>query len=214
MLSLVIESCTERSIVALVEDNNCLYFAGMPFGLHNSRYLLPKIEEGFEYLAKHPQDLDCIATGIGPGSYTGMRVGATIAKSMSYSCKVPLVGITTLKGFIPSRDCNFSAIIDAKMGGSYILKGTRDKDRIHYHTDPEICPIDQFKQKLQDVEILMGPFLDPIRKKIEQHTIDDIWEWQESAPDPIHLANLAFEKYERKEYSLDGSLQLLYMREH
>jgi tRNA threonylcarbamoyl adenosine modification protein YeaZ len=211
MLSLVIESCTERSLVALIEDDICLYFAGLPFGLHNSRYLLPKIEEGFNYIAKQAQDLDCITVGIGPGSYTGMRVGATIAKSLSYASKVPLIGICSLKGFLPERNGHFSAVIDAKMGGCYILKGVRENDCIQYEK-PEVCPLDQFKEKLQDIEILVGPSFDHLRKKIAQ-SMDDIWEWQESAPDPLQLTRLACEKYQNKDFSLDGTLQLLYLRE-
>ena len=58
MLVLLIETCTERSEVTLFEDDHCLYFAGLPFGLHNSRYVVPKIEEGFHIIRKEPKHLD------------------------------------------------------------------------------------------------------------------------------------------------------------
>jgi len=56
-----------------------------------------------------------IICATGPGSYTGIRVGAVVAKTLSFIHKIPLVGVCTLEGF------SEPALIDAKMGGAYIL---------------------------------------------------------------------------------------------
>lgn len=213
MLSLLLDSCTERSIVSIVEDDHCLYMAGLPIGLHNSRYLLPKVEEGFETLGKKPQDLDFITVGIGPGSYTGIRVGVTVGKTMSYACKVPLIGVSSLEGFIPDCDGAFIAMIDAKMGGSYILTGKRVENHVVYLSEPEICSIDNLEKKIDGVDIIVGPYLEDLKKKIQTRYPKFNCQWQETAPDPIHLANRAQKKFENKEFSLDGSLDILYLRE-
>jgi len=212
MFSLLLESCTERSFVALVEDDHCLYMAGLPFGLHNSRYLLPKVEEGFETLGKRPNDLDFITVGVGPGSYTGIRVGATVAKSMSYACQIPLIGVGSLEGFIPDCDSSFIAMIDAKMAGTYLLKGKKEGDLISYISKPEVCSVEQLEEHLKSVDVLVGPTFDSLKKKILSQYPDFQCEWQETAPDPIHLTNRALIKFENKEYSIDGSLEIHYMR--
>jgi len=213
MLSLLLDSCTERSIVALVEEDHCLYMAGLPFGLHNSRYLLPKIEEGFEILGKRPQDLDFITVGVGPGSYTGIRVGATVAKSLSFACKVPLIGVGSLEGFIPDCDSSFIAMIDAKMGGVYFMKGKKEGNLISYTSKPEVCSIEELEKQLLSVDVLVGPSLETLKKKIQSQYPDFNCKWQETAPDPIHLTHRALKKLENKQYSLDGSLDILYLRE-
>lgn len=212
MLSLVIETCTERAIVAFVEDGHCLFMAGLPYGFHNSRFLVPKIDEGFECIKKQPQDLDFIVVGVGPGSYTGIRVGATVAKTMSYSCKVPLVGISTLECFLPDCDGSFAAILDAKMAGTHFLKGDCKGDLITYTSPPEICKLEELTEKLSDVATLVCPHGPALRKKIEEVCPDAKWSWLETGPDPIRMSQLGKEKLDRGEYTQDGSLELLYMR--
>lgn len=213
MLTLVIESCTERSLVSLVEEGICLYAAGMPFGLHNSKYLLPKIEEGFHLLSKGPKDLKLIVCGIGPGSYTGIRVGASIAKAMSYSLKVPLAGVSSLQGFLPDKEAAFAAIFDAKMGGAYFMKGIKDNSGIRYLTGPQNSPLEELIDRLRGVEVLVGPSIEHLKGKLEGLGGDPAWTWQESAPDPVHLAHLGMERLRKNEATLDGALPLLYMRE-
>lgn len=213
MLSLLIESCTERSLIALIQNGNLLHLAELPFGNHQSQYLLPKIEEGFLMINKRPQDLDFITTGIGPGSYTGMRVGATIAKSISYSLKIPLIGLCSLQGFLPNCDGPFAAIIDAKMTGAYIMRGEKVNGRIEYFTSHEVCPLPLFKDKLENSPLLVGPSLEPLRKKIGSLFPENTWRWLETAPDPIHLVDQATIPFKRKDYTTDGSLNLLYMKE-
>lgn len=213
MLTLLIETCTERGIVAIIEDDHCCYMAGLPFGLHNSRYLVPKIDEGLQSLKKKPKELDLIVVGVGPGSYTGIRVGAVVAKSMSYTCQVPLVGVSTLEGFIPDTTCSFAAIIDAKMAGIYFLKGKKENDNITYTSQPTVCKLEELMDHLNDVTILVSPHSNSLRKKVEGACPMASWSWQETAPNPIHLFKRAKEKFEKGEYSTDGSLDLLYLRE-
>lgn len=213
MLALVVDTCTERSVVTLIEDGHCAYFAGLPFGLHQSRYLVPKVEEGFESIGRRPQELDLIVAGVGPGSYTGMRVGATVCKTLSYACKVPLVGVSTLKGFLPDCDGRFAAVIDAKMSGAYLIKGKKEQGLVSYLTNPFICPIEDFENELNDTEILVSPYISNLKKKVNEFAPSTRWLWQETAPDPLHLYHLAHQKHDQGDFTTDGSLHLLYLRD-
>jgi len=211
MLTLVLETCTEKSIVALVENNHCLYMTGLPLGLHHSRFLLPKVEEGFRATNKRPHDLDSITVGVGPGTYTGIRAGAAVAKAMSFAKCIPLIGICTLEGFIPSEDGRFTAIIDAKMAGIYFLKGRQEEGSINYLSEPKVSPLDHLD--FTDGEMLIAPSLKTLQEKLKPVLKNSECKWKETAPNPIHLANRARIKLEQGIYSLDGSLQLLYIRE-
>lgn len=212
MLSLFIETCTERSIIALIKDHEICYTAALPFGLHSSNYVVPKIEEGFQLLHTIPEELSFITVGIGPGSYTGMRVGATVAKTLSYSCKVPLIGISSLKLFIPDQDGPFAAIFDAKMSGSYILTGHKVGDSITYEGTPEICSLENIPERLRDVSILVSPNPENLKKKVEAMHPGFVKVWEETAPDPLYGTKWALEKFEQRAYTTDGSLDLLYLR--
>jgi tRNA threonylcarbamoyladenosine biosynthesis protein TsaB len=212
MLVLVMDVCTDRGVVSLIEDGEVRFFAGLPFGLHNSRYLVPKVEEGLKTLQRDSGDVDLIVVGIGPGSYTGMRVGAVVAKSLSYAHKTPLVGICSLEGFTPDYNCSFAAMIDAKMAGCYLLKGVKNEEGIRYTSVPEVWHLDHLADQLEDVEVIVSPQIGVLKEKLERQYPDRKWEWQESSSDVLHLSQRAVKKYQNHEYSTDGSVDLLYMR--
>ena len=123
MLTLLIEASTERGMIAILDKENILFHEELPFGYNNSKYLLPTIEKALHVTNLSVKQLSTIAVGIGPGSYTGIRIAAATAKALSYACKIPLVGICTLEGFVPNRDGSFATIIDAKISGTYLIKG-------------------------------------------------------------------------------------------
>lgn len=213
MKTLLIETSTERGIVAIVEEGHCLYVAGLPFGYQNSRFLLPKIEEGFETAKIKAKDLDLIAVGKGPGSYTGTRVGVVTAKSLAYASKLPLVGVSTLKGFIPDKDGSFAAILDAKLSGVIFQKGTSLDGVITYHCEPELMPIEKAGDQLCEIELLLTPNEKRIRPALAEAFPKMAWEWEETAPGPLHMVDLALEEFKAGNYSTDASLDITYFKQ-
>ncbi|HEY4832366.1 MAG TPA: tRNA (adenosine(37)-N6)-threonylcarbamoyltransferase complex dimerization subunit type 1 TsaB [Waddliaceae bacterium] len=212
MLALVIETATERAVVALVQDNNYLYMAGLPVGFHNSKYLVPKIEEAFFEARKTPNDLNAIAVGAGPGSYTGVRVGVAVAKTLSYASKIPMVGVGTLESFIPNNECSFCAILDAKLSGFYVLKGKRFLNKVTFQGTPEICGEASLKQFLEGIDVLVTPVVSTLNQKVERVCPGNKWVWYETAPDALEMARSANEKLKQGQYSLDGSLEIIYLK--
>jgi len=104
------------------------------------------------------QDLNTIALGIGPGSYTGLRVGAAIAKTLSFSLKIPIIPFYSLEAFIPEKTENFWILSSARSRGLYALKGNNNilsKPRVLSHKTflalrQENAPLFSFDQKLID----------------------------------------------------------------
>ena len=170
MLSLLIETCTERSLIALFRDLDPLDIRELPFGLQNSKHLLPEIQALFERAGLKPADLDLIVAGIGPGSYTGIRVGAMTAKAMAFALNIPVIGISTLEGFTAIG--SYAAVIDAKIGGIYVgLPGS----------DPALYSLDQAKELLKNVETLVTPNSAVLKSKLPHP------KWLERYPDPIPM---------------------------
>jgi tRNA threonylcarbamoyladenosine biosynthesis protein TsaB len=212
MNTLVIETATERAVIALLQDDTYLYFAPLPTGFHNSKYLIPKIEEAFFETGKTPSDLNAIIVGIGPGSYTGIRVGVAAAKTLSYVSKIPLVGVNTLESLIPNRDCTFCSILDAKLSGFYVLKGKRFLNKLAFQGSPEICSSTTLKQFLEGVDLLVTPVISTLNTKIEKLYMGNKLMWYETAPDPLAMAQSAKVKLKQGQYSLDGSLDIIYLK--
>jgi tRNA threonylcarbamoyladenosine biosynthesis protein TsaB len=204
MIQLLIETSTERALVALVKEGELLFHADLPFGYQHSRHLLPTLDRGLREQRLTMRDMGAVVVGVGPGSYTGLRVGAMTAKALAFASEVPLVGICTLHTFIPSSAATFAVLIDAKIGGAYIaIEGG----------PPQVCPLEELGVRLEGIQRLVTPNAAALQVKLAQLYPGNSWQWEEAAPNPLQLARLAVGKLDRGEFSLDGDLDLLYLRE-
>ncbi|NNU91574.1 tRNA (adenosine(37)-N6)-threonylcarbamoyltransferase complex dimerization subunit type 1 TsaB [Anoxybacillus sp. CHMUD] len=64
---------------------------------NHSIRVMPAIESLLQECDVNPQDLDRIVVAKGPGSYTGVRIGVTIAKTLAWTLNIPLVGVSSLE---------------------------------------------------------------------------------------------------------------------
>ncbi len=197
---LLIETCTERAMVALVEGDKLLFHIDLPFGYQQSRHLLPAIDAGLREQKLTMRDIAAVAVGAGPGSYTGMRVGAMTAKALAFACELPLVGICTLHIFKGE-----AVLIDAKMGGVYLaIEGG----------EPEVCSLERAGERLEGIQTLVTPHAAQLKEKFDKLHQQNSWQWEEAAPNPLQMANLATAKLAEGKYSLDGHLDLIYLRNY
>jgi tRNA threonylcarbamoyladenosine biosynthesis protein TsaB len=174
--------------------------------------LLPTIELALKSTDLQIRNLNLIAVGNGPGSYTGTRVGVAAAKSFAYAAKLPLVGVSSLTSFVPDADTAFAAIIDAKIGGAYTLLGKCHNNSITYQTFPQLHPLSDLGALLQHSPLLITPQPNPLADKLAALYPNNSWTWQESWPSPHQMAVTALKKFQQGAFSTDASLEILYLR--
>lgn len=97
MIWLGIDTANTPLSVAIVKDGAILAEVNSSMSLNHSLRAMPVIEELFSTVQMEPKELDAIAVSEGPGSYTGVRIGVTIAKTLAWTLQVPLVGVSSLK---------------------------------------------------------------------------------------------------------------------
>lgn len=96
MLTLAIDTSEDMAAVALGKDGKLLAENHFYNKMSLLRRLLPNIEQMISDAGYTSQDLDGIIVGLGPGSFTGLRIGITTAKALAFALSKPLVGISTL----------------------------------------------------------------------------------------------------------------------
>ena len=210
MISLFIDTSSERGVVALADGMDVICESLLPFGYKNSKYLMPVIKESFEKLQLDVNDLDIIVLGAGPGSYTGIRVGAAVAKTLSFVNKIPLVGINSLEGFVPNVDGCFAVFVDAKISGVYVLEGKCVSGQIDYYP-AKVMPIDELKDILGRINYIVTPNDTQIKPRILDCFPNKL-EWIVNGPNVGRVLKIAFQKFRKKEYSVNGDIDLIYMR--
>jgi tRNA threonylcarbamoyladenosine biosynthesis protein TsaB len=122
MKILAIESASVTASCAVSDDEVILGEYTLNHKKTHSEKLMPLIEALLKELELKIQDIDVIAISEGPGSYTGLRIGAAIAKSLAYAANIPIASVPTTKSLAGNLfDVNklIIPIMDAKGGRIY-----------------------------------------------------------------------------------------------
>ncbi len=118
MRILALETSTPTIGVALLDGDELVGVRSDEVGAGASARILPWAEGLLNVAGWGPRDLDAVAVSIGPGSFTGLRVGLSTAKSLAWSAEIALVGESSLRTLAasavnPSAGA-VSAVIDAR----------------------------------------------------------------------------------------------------
>ena len=126
-MNLFISTSTKRLVIAITDDN-IKYLYNEEVNTDQSSKVMPIIDEAFKSTNLTPKDIDTIYVTNGPGSFTGIRVGLTIAKVMAWSLKIKVVPISTLE-LIASTNVSkkyVMPLIDARRG--YVFGALYDNE--------------------------------------------------------------------------------------
>lgn len=127
MKYLYIDSATATLVVAIIIDGKISYIYNKEVGKDMSSEVMPVIEQAFHQAKITPDELDKIFAVNGPGSFTGIRVGLTVAKTMAWALNIPVIPISALEAIASTsnQDVNI-ALIDARRG--YVYAGAYDRN--------------------------------------------------------------------------------------
>ena len=92
-----IETSTNVCSVAVSNDAECIFNKEDYSGPHHNEQLGRFVDEALSFIDSHSLKLDAVAVSCGPGSYTGLRIGTSMAKGICYGRDVKLIAIPTLE---------------------------------------------------------------------------------------------------------------------
>jgi tRNA threonylcarbamoyladenosine biosynthesis protein TsaB len=221
MKVLAFDTSMQSAAIAICDADQILYEKSHPIGAKHGDTLLPYLEEALRSCAMDLQAIDLIAVGVGPGSFTGTRVGVSTAKALAYGLAKPVVGIISLEvlaAAIEDNDVAVAPLIDAYKGE--VFAGLYQKRReampqtllAPFHASPE-----QALKRIQDFS-KAGPVkvLGSGLRRYEVHfATQKNWQLLEARFDalpPILLAELAILKYHKLGGDDVEALQPCYVR--
>lgn len=174
---LIIDTATEKAQVILVRDKVHFQVVQLPPGLTSSQQL-------FAAIASFQEKIEAVAVTVGPGSYTGIRVGIAAAQGIARGGNIPLVGLCALEGFVSPHDGRFLSLIDARGGGVYLMEQRRRGETVVAVHPPVQCPVEELPMHLHGIDWIVGPQLARF----------DLLRCMESYADPISLVRRSYEK--------------------
>ncbi len=152
----MIDTSSEYCLLALGKDSHLILHT---LFLHSNRLaqtLLPELSALLSKAKISLKEIDHIAVGVGPGSYTGTRVGVTIAKSLAYGLGAGLRGFCSPIAFLPSKTGAFASVFPAKSGRFYLLAGNKSPHAIAVHCAEFLAP-EELASALLSADFVTAP---------------------------------------------------------
>ena len=106
MKILALETSAKAVSAAVTEDGKVLASGYQDTGLTHSRTLMPMVEGMLKNADLTLSSCDAVAVAVGPGSFTGIRIGVSAAKGLAFAAEKPAVGVSTLAAM--ARNVAFS----------------------------------------------------------------------------------------------------------
>ena len=140
MKYLFIDTSNSFINIYIIEDNKILVYKHVETLKDMANTIMPLIRDAFNEVSFDIKDIDKIFVTVGPGSFTGLRVGITVAKTISWSLKIRVYPISTLE-YLASINTDYKRIvpiIDARRGNVFAgfynsnLKKVDDEKLINY----------------------------------------------------------------------------------
>lgn len=147
--SLLIDTSDKYLSVGISKNEELIYSTSFEAWQRQSEFLVVEINKALTYVNIKMNEIDTIVTGIGPGSYTGVRIALTFAKVLGSIGSVKIKTISSL-AILGDKDTSFISLINARGGRSYI--GIYDKGNVVLHdtikTNGEVLQlIEEYKKK-------------------------------------------------------------------
>jgi len=185
MIGLVIETSRDPAILGLIRNDKVEKIQLIPGGQNLSATLFPTLQSFCKI-----KSLQYIAVGTGPGSYIGIRTGATIAKTLAFAANLPLIEFPSPLAFLPENQQGSLAFIgDAKMGQLYLLTGNTSDRQL---SPPQL--LHPTELQIGEKDFIVGPgHLEP-------------------KPNLQWVAEETYHRFLQKNFSDLASLELTYLR--
>ena len=197
-----IETSTEVCSVALTSEGQVLDHRENYEGQTHATLLSQYVKEMLDYARSRELKLDAIAVSIGPGSYTGLRIGLSEAKGLAFGLGVPLIGVNTLQlmavstmfnHFIEEDRALYVPMIDARRMEVYTAAFTPALDAV---VEPQAMILDEhsFEAQLEKgyTLVVMGNGSDKARQVLTRDGVRFIEGVKPVAVDMMALAERAY----------------------
>lgn len=215
MYLLSIDTATNSGGVALSRNAEVVALWMCKTPMQYSERIVPWIENVLEAHGLSPKDLEALAVAVGPGSFTGIRIGMATAKALAQSLDKPLIGISTLEALAYRYRWSERLIvpwIDARrqqvFGAAYRTSGLKIEEVVPPTVD---APARWLKKLGSERCLLVGDGAEFYRSTLEAERPEDrILPGDNQIVES--LCQLGYFRYTRGETTPAGALQALYVR--
>lgn len=217
MKLLAIETSTPGSSVAVVEDRRTLAAASRIDRVGHAGFLVPAIDFCFDQVGWSPNDLDAVVVDVGPGLYTGIRVGLATAQGLAAAFGIPIIPALSVDALALEAKTGHRmiwAVVDARRGEFAVARYRPVPGGVVRESLTELMTPDELRATMEstaDDSLVVGDVSElPDRFLTGLHHVKT---GKPRYPYAVALAEIGAGKYEREEYPPPEDIRPVYMRE-
>lgn len=194
---LALETSGQAGGVAAFEGDKLVSERHLAIGQRSAQSLAPAIRDLLDELGWRPADIRVVAVTTGPGSFTGLRVGVTTAKTLAYALSAEVVGVNTLEAIVQQAmpsPTGIWAVIDAQRGELFAARfsqGSSDGWQVDIPTT--IITREAWLAALRGGEQVSGPALAGLLDRLPADVValpESSW-----APTAASVGRLALQRF-------------------
>ncbi|MEC1722521.1 tRNA (adenosine(37)-N6)-threonylcarbamoyltransferase complex dimerization subunit type 1 TsaB [Schinkia azotoformans] len=202
MKALAIDTSNQIMGVAVIDGTTILGEYITNLSKNHSVRLMPAISDLMKEVGVEPKQLERIIVAHGPGSYTGVRIGVTIAKTLAWTLNIPIVGVSSLE-VLARNGQHFNGVVsplfDARRGQVYTGLYKMNSDKFQSINEDQIIMLKDWVAELkqQDEKVLFVGNDVPIHESVIKEVLQDqaiIASPSLFNPRPSELAIIGIEK--------------------
>lgn len=151
MKILAFDSTARSASVAVLEDEQLLGSYDIDNGFTHSELLLPMAENLLKSLGIDISEIELFAVTVGPGSFTGVRIGAALVKGLAFGKDIPCVEVSSVEALAENLmgvDGYIVPCIDARRGQVYTATFSANGSEIKRLTEDRVMPISELACEL------------------------------------------------------------------
>lgn len=175
MKVLGIDTSTEKTCVGLIDNNREVASFELSANMFNSEELVEMVSNIFDKLEYKISDIDLVAVGVGPGSFTGTRIAVTIARTFAQTLGIKIKGVSSLKAMALNYEGEgiILPLFDAKRKRAYygIYK---NNEKLETYREDSLKNIDEIIADLKNFTeevVVLGPgrdvFFEELQKELK-----------------------------------------------
>jgi tRNA threonylcarbamoyladenosine biosynthesis protein TsaB len=218
MIILAVDTTTFTGSIALLKETNLIAEVNIDSSSTYSERLLPAVDFLLKTNKLSIKDIDGFAVAVGPGSFTGIRIGLSTVKSFSYASGKPVAGVSSLMALAEklrrSQAHLLCPLLDAKKGEIYAALFESKGDKLFEVVPQGVYSPDRFFSLLPSHRIVsfIGNGVEVYRKKIFQYFKDKARLSHRSPFIAYEIGRLGYEMLKKKKGMGAGELEPLYFR--
>lgn len=206
---LAVDTSTQSVGIALFDGNQFLCEESWISRRYHTVELANAVQSNLSRAGLSAADLHVLAVAIGPGSFTGLRIGLALIKGIAYTYQLPVIGIPTLDitaRAVPVRDTRMAAVLQS--GRNRLAVGWYKAEDGNWEADDPVenLTLDDLLIKIDQPCILTGELNEEIRRIVEGHDLIEVASPTLALRSPKYLAELAWNKWQ--EGTVDDILTL------